>query len=867
MFFDDKIDKCSLDHLKLEESSRLTEFYEKYGHRPFKITEEVRIKWSRVVQGRDDNKEFECQGNNKPYLIHYVDERNRNEIEPGLLNTMSVLAKICGVSDAYEKIMTESKISKDSIVEKLTKFFNKICNKNVRIKIEGSGIKEITLKNSSDFVGDFYITLDLTNSKTTVGMKLCISQGHTTFFFESVKLEIEKVDSTIPENLSSDNNTIILSSIISRYFKLINNNDDKTDNFDYPFEVLYNQGVVRTNEQKRDQCSHLCEFIGNNYIFDHRKTKKVIENIIKSANLSDPATRDIFQPLFIYIDDKIFAKMPNYEVIETWMFVYSEQSHINSQSVRKIWNEAFKNSSMKIRSIGFSDSYVQSVDDAEIILSATKDTLENLKLKFCSDSEDTEDSEKFIQMVKNFLIGNETLESLTISPRELSLSDILDILKLLENNKLVKTLDVSYIYEFNDDDAKILACALKNNTSLTTLNFSGFLSKEISGKCLADIIGTNKTLTALDISSSDIKSKDFEMIAAALKDNTTLTTLRISNCDLNDENIKYLAAALELNKTLISLDISENPNIGSDGIECIADALKNNTTLTALNISETRYSDVRDKFAQSTSRIIQNNIALTSLNISKNNLNSSDAEHTAEALRSNTTLTTLDISDNDLHNEGTKHIARIFVENKAPEESGTLTFSVRANKTLTNLNISSNYIENKSAESLADLIEKSESLVCLDLSNNRFKNDGISRIANALAKNKLLKVFNIQSSDISAEDSMKILDALKENKSLVEFGLTCLDSKEMAECIAGTLKDVRNLKTLDVLLPNYDFIEKRISLYKAIITQNTTLDKVIFRKDTDNYIIISDRMPIGRNPDCQVENKSLEFQSIEIYYE
>jgi len=92
LFYDELIGECSLDHLELAEPNRLKEFYEKYHYRPYQVTTELRNDWSRVVQGLNDNKAFKCQGKYKPYIIHYKDKTYRNEINPGLLNTMSVLA-------------------------------------------------------------------------------------------------------------------------------------------------------------------------------------------------------------------------------------------------------------------------------------------------------------------------------------------------------------------------------------------------------------------------------------------------------------------------------------------------------------------------------------------------------------------------------------------------------------------------------------------------------------------------------------------------------------------------------------------------------------------------------------------------------
>ena len=50
--------------------------------------------------------------------------------------------------------------------------------------------------------------------------------------------------------------------------------------------------------------------------FDHAITKIMIENIVKSANLSDPATKKIFTPFFLYIPD---LSGNEDEIIEIWL--------------------------------------------------------------------------------------------------------------------------------------------------------------------------------------------------------------------------------------------------------------------------------------------------------------------------------------------------------------------------------------------------------------------------------------------------------------------------------------------------------------------------------------------------------------------
>jgi len=108
---------------------------------------------------------------------------------------------------------------------------------------------------------------------------------------------------------------------------------------------------------------------------------------------------------------------------------------------------------MKIKGASFPSEYTYSNDNVKIILSITKDTLEDLKL-----TELNLDSQDFTEMMQEFLTSNTALQALAIPKNKLSSTNILDILKSLKNNKSLKTLDISDNM-FYAKDATLLADA------------------------------------------------------------------------------------------------------------------------------------------------------------------------------------------------------------------------------------------------------------------------------------------------------------------------------------------------------------------------------------------------------------------------
>ena len=125
MFFDEKTDSYNLDHLRLEDDSPLQMFYSKYNFKPFTITMNIRNEWSFVVQCLEDHN-FSIENKYKPSKIFYLKNKYRNELKAGLINIMSVLAKICSspnndLINLYKNLMDDG-ITKKQLVLNLRNY-------------------------------------------------------------------------------------------------------------------------------------------------------------------------------------------------------------------------------------------------------------------------------------------------------------------------------------------------------------------------------------------------------------------------------------------------------------------------------------------------------------------------------------------------------------------------------------------------------------------------------------------------------------------------------------------------------------------------------------------------------------------------
>ena len=82
-----------------------------------------------------------------------------------------------------------------------------------------------------------------------------------------------------------------------------------------------------------------------------------------------------------------------------------------------------------------------------------------------------------------------------------------------------------------------------------------------------------------------------KLLAAALRTNTSLLALDLSESGLGVEGCKKLASALKLNSTLTMLDLARN-NIGEEGATAIADVLMSaNSAITDLHVGGNHLSD------------------------------------------------------------------------------------------------------------------------------------------------------------------------------------------------------------------------------------------------------------------------------------
>ena len=229
---------------------------------------------------------------------------------------------------------------------------------------------------------------------------------------------------------------------------------------------------------------------------------------------------------------------------------------------------------------------------------------------------------------------------------------------MLQENKSLTHLDIFNNGAFSRRGASCIFNGLQFNTTLTHLSISG--DYMIRGeddpdrvKSLAQMLQVNKSLTYLDLSYiMGFSESEARCIFESLHRNVSLVSLNLNHTDLtatNPDTAKSLTTMLRENKSLTHLDLSMNTSLSDSGACCIFKGLKHNTSLVSLNLAEIGMTtkDPLKRF-KSLTKMLKVNKTLTHLNLSNNSYGCCESlsiiSNIFQGLQQNTTLLELGIN-------------------------------------------------------------------------------------------------------------------------------------------------------------------------------------------------------------------------------
>ncbi|KAM0680384.1 hypothetical protein GINT2_001443 [Glugoides intestinalis] len=318
LLFNPKYKICELSHLgnaKLE--PELKDFYQKYSNPFASTTLEKRNDWSKVVQDRRDLVKPDDNDFQTHWIIYNRD--NRNEIYPGLINMMSVIALIFGID---RKAIFDG-LDEGNILERLKVLLKAVAIPGMSVEIDKANSD--TLKSSvinsrshsrTEFFGKVNINFSYKDdreneSRTTMSIKH--KESHTAFnFVQNNSKEIDLSNEIALLGDSSGFKEFSFPSMISRVFLMAGNNPLPKGNV---LEDMYASGLVESNEKKLE----MLETVYENMLKDRNQEEtgifnsetpegtndredfiRIIDSIVENVPLEDPEVFYSFAPFLLH---------------------------------------------------------------------------------------------------------------------------------------------------------------------------------------------------------------------------------------------------------------------------------------------------------------------------------------------------------------------------------------------------------------------------------------------------------------------------------------------------------------------------------------------------------------------------------------
>jgi Ran GTPase-activating protein (RanGAP) involved in mRNA processing and transport len=394
----------------------------------------------------------------------------------------------------------------------------------------------------------------------------------------------------------------------------------------------------------------------------------------------------------------------------------------------------------------------------------------------------------------------------------------------------------------NAEGAQAIACALKDNVTLTRLNISGNHLGHAAGTEMGTVLNTHNTTLLHLLVGGTFKSGCFGPFlgnCAHLKINHFRDDLHE---DLNfDTTLLHAAGAVIVasllcrSKRCTVLRMNGNylnsfvgPSLGSVLLNC---------NLVELYISDNVFH-VDGSAALSNS--LKHNSTLTLLHLKRNMIRALGAKHMGSMLSQNSTLLELDLSCNEISSfsKANDGVAPFIA---SPEGADALARGLSKNVTLTRLNVISNGIAVAGGTLLFSAISSTPSFVTLDVLpvlmmrenaiqtlslkgsyGSRLEDGGTAVLAKLLATNTSVTDVDLSFNDIGPLGLAALSDGLQSNQSLGSLNLNNNNfGTDEGKCLAQFVLD--NTTVSKLLLNGNKLRAKGAQAIAAALKKDTVL--------------------------------------------
>ncbi|KAI5157934.1 hypothetical protein NEPAR05_1718, partial [Nematocida parisii] len=364
--YDPKTKEYNIDHMG-EVSPDLKRFFDTYNKQLETDTYEMHIEWSKVVADLENEN------------IRYLKE-NRNELAPGIINMLYVIAEITGRYSEEEKslkelstLLEEDDDTKKDMLFKKVKLYtkelilslskkytveenSKLARREIKIEILKMS-KCSNIKKQVDILGEVVIAYSYLNLEGGVILKHTIRYLKTTFFPTNTnilksnkKKEIRNKKNSIengPEKTLTDFLLMYcIEKVVESSREVYQNHKENIkvsgeNNYSYPIEKLFLYNRFEKTEDRMKMIHYIRECLLMYRLEEADPWSRLLSNIIGSLPLNDLNTvkRVFFNPLYKEGLYKSFCTKVSISLIPF-------DKHIDSDDAGKYYRHYINNSSL-----------------------------------------------------------------------------------------------------------------------------------------------------------------------------------------------------------------------------------------------------------------------------------------------------------------------------------------------------------------------------------------------------------------------------------------------------------------------------------------------------------------------------------------
>lgn len=275
---------------------------------------------------------------------------------------------------------------------------------------------------------------------------------------------------------------------------------------------------------------------------------------------------------------------------------------------------------------------------------------------------------------------------------------------------------VSFGVEVQGEMERLITRISVNDKSLVSLVLRKNEIGPDEAKVLASALRFNTSIKCIDLWNNNVGDQGAMVIISALCQNPAVRRV-LSLGQNNISTIGASAIAKILPVTAItSLDL-ENNNIRADGAVYLAMGLRNNNSLKSLRLGGNR---IEDKGTEAIAGSIRLNRCISALYLERNNIGSKGVASFAGCLQDNNVLTVLDLSENDIGGEGVMILADALCQNKS----------------LSTLGLRGNDIGKNGATAIEKMLQKNNVIGRISLDHCSLSNESILSLNSSLKRNE-----------------------------------------------------------------------------------------------------------------------------------